>query len=147
MIVTPISQLEKQIPDPENVGFCQWRVAFYCTDYCNFLRLLDGWLEHKAKQIAREQPIEVAIHPHTGIDLSSVPESDLSYENYVINQPSQSLPLHIFDAQPVTGRKILVLNLQVRDEATLDLLITGHTWPFKACGKIMEVIVCSHTEL
>eukprot|EP00973_Karenia_brevis_P030384 4189427-Karenia_brevis.AAC.1 len=28
--------------DPESVGFQQWRVAFYCTDAPNFLRLLDG---------------------------------------------------------------------------------------------------------
>ena len=137
----------KQFPDPENVGFCQWRVAFYCADHVNFLRLLDGWFQHKEKQIAREQPVEVVIHPHTGIDLSSLLEDDLSYENYTINEPANSLPLHIFDAQPVTGKKITVLNLQVRDEATLDLLVTGHTWPFKASGGIMEVLACTRAEL
>ena len=63
--------------DPENAGFVQWRVGFYCTDAANTLRLLDGWFQHKEKQIARESPLEVVIHPHVGIDLSDL-ESDLS---------------------------------------------------------------------
>jgi hypothetical protein len=117
--------------DPECVGFQQWRVAFYCTDVSNFLRLLDGWFLHKEKQIAKEQPFQVVLHAHTGIDLSGI-RDDLSYEHYVINEPAVRLPLHIFEAQPVVGKKITVLNLQLKGDNEFDLVITGHTWPFRA---------------
>ena len=118
--------------DPESVGFQQWRVAFYCTDALNFLRLLDGWFQHKEKQIAREQPVQVVIHPHIGIDMSGFGE-DFSYENYVINEPTARLPLHVFEAQPVIGKRITVLNLQFgSNDSLIDLLINGHTWPFRA---------------
>lgn len=117
--------------DPESVGFQQWRVAFYCTDPQNFLRLLDGWFDHKDKQMAREQPVQVLLFPHTNIDLSGV-EDDLSYEHYVINEPAALLPLHIFEAQPVIGKRITVLNLQLKSTNEIDLVITGHTWPFRA---------------
>ena len=64
--------------DPENVGFQSWRVAFYCTDAINFLHLLDGWFQYMKKEFAHEQPFQVVLRPHDGIDLSSV-EHDLSY--------------------------------------------------------------------
>eukprot|EP00973_Karenia_brevis_P004391 601668-Karenia_brevis.AAC.2 len=106
--------------DPENVGFKQWRVAFYCTDAPNFLRLLDSWFEHKTKQMAREQPIQVVLHPHTGIDLSGL-EGDLSYQHYIINEAATQLPLHVFEAQPVVGKRITVLNLQLKSDSEIDL--------------------------
>ena len=117
--------------DPDQVGYQQWRVAFYCTDASNFLRLLDGWLQHKEKQLAREQPVQVVLHPHTGVDLSEF-EEGLSCERYVINEPAARLPLHVFEAQPVAGKRITVLNLQLKGEREIDLIITGHTWPFRA---------------
>ena len=45
--------------DPDDVGFVHWRIAFYCPDACNFLRLLDGWFRYKALQAARDQPFQV----------------------------------------------------------------------------------------
>ena len=69
--------------DPENVGFQPWRVAFYCTDACNFLKLLDSWFQYKEKVIACEQPFEVVIHPHIGIDLSSLADA-LSYDQLLV---------------------------------------------------------------
>ena len=117
--------------DPDNVGFQQWRVAFYCTDASNFLRLLDGWFQHKQKQLAREQPVQVVIHPHIGVDISDI-EDELSYEHYVFNEPTPCPPLNIFEAQPVVGKKITVLNLQLQTDNDISLIITGHTWPFRA---------------
>ena len=116
--------------DPEKVGFQPWRVAFYCTDALNFLCLLDGWFQYKAQQIAREQPVQVVLHSHVGIDLSGL--DGLSYEHYVINEPAVQLPLHIFDAQPVVGKRITVLHLQISNDSEVDLVITGQTWPFRA---------------
>ena len=116
--------------DPESVGFQPWRVAFYCVDAPNFLRLLDGWFQYKEKQLAREQPVQVVLYPHTGVDLSGL-DDDLSYQHYVINEPAAQLPLQIFDAQPVIGKRITVLNLQLKGDREIDLVITGHTWPFR----------------
>ena len=75
--------------------------------------------------------MQVVLHPHTGIDLSGL-EDDLSYEHYVFNEPAARLPLHVFEAQPVVGKRITVLNLQLQGDSEIDLVITGHTWPFRA---------------
>ena len=81
--------------------------------------------------MAREQPVQVVIHPHTGIDLAEL-EEELSYEHYVMNAPAAKLPLHIFEAQPVVGKRITVLNIQLKSDGEIDLVITGHTWPYRA---------------
>ena len=47
--------------DPDDVGFVQWRVGWYATDACNFLRLLDGWFKFKERQLARDQPFQVSM--------------------------------------------------------------------------------------
>ncbi len=116
--------------DPDDVGYVQWRVAFYATDACNFLRLLDGWFRFKARQVARDQPFQVTLHPHTGVDLAQVWD-DLEYEHYTLQEPSATLPLHVFEAQPVVGKRITNLNLQLDGDSTVSLIITGHTWPFR----------------
>jgi len=70
--------------DPESVGFQPWRVAFYCTDVRNFLLLLDGWFQYKAKEAAREQLFQVVLHPHFGIDLTGLREELLYVQPLVI---------------------------------------------------------------
>ena len=51
--------------DPEDVGFVQWRSAFYLAgDLNSFLLLLDGFLVWKEKSIAQSQPFQVEIHPY-----------------------------------------------------------------------------------
>ena len=117
--------------DPDNIGFKQWRVAFYCVDLSNFLLLLDGWLKHKEKQMALEKPLQVTLHPHNSVD-DGVDMDTLDYEYYTLHEPSRDLPLHIFDAQPVIGKRITVLNIQLCSDSVFDLVITGHTWPFRA---------------
>eukprot|EP00973_Karenia_brevis_P054317 7546968-Karenia_brevis.AAC.1 len=78
--------------DPDDVGFVQWRVAFYAPDAGNFLRLLDGWFRYKEQQMARDEPFQVILRPHLGIDLATVWE-DLQYEHYALQEPSATLPL------------------------------------------------------
>eukprot|EP00973_Karenia_brevis_P043863 6074540-Karenia_brevis.AAC.1 len=65
--------------------------------------LLDGWFRFKARQVARDQPFQVILHPHTGVDLALVWD-DLEYEHYTLQEPSAKLPLHVFEAQPVVGK-------------------------------------------
>ena len=75
--------------------------------------------------------MQVVIHPHIGVDLAGLVD-DFPCERYVINEPAARLPLHVFEAQPVAGKRITVLNLQLKGDNEVDLLITGHTWPFRA---------------
>ena len=50
----------------------------------------------------------------------------------MINKPAARLPLHIFEAQPPVGKRIVVLNLQLQSDSEINLVITGHTWPFRS---------------
>ena len=85
--------------DPDDVGFVQWRTAFYCTDLPNFLLLLDIFFKYKEKQMT--QPFQIVVHPHVGMAVSL---SDLEYKHYARQEPKEVLPLHIFEAQPVARR-------------------------------------------
>ena len=53
-------------------------------------------------------------------------------EHCTINEPAAQLPLHIFEAQPPVGKRITVLNLQLQSDSEINLVITGHTWPFRS---------------
>ena len=117
--------------DPDGVGFQQWRVAFYCVDLQSFLMLLDGWFKYKEVQIAREQPFEVQLRPHSSCDID-IDIDDFSYEHYTLHEKARELPLHVFQAQPVIGKRITTLNLQISSDTVFDLVITGHNWPFRA---------------
>ena len=112
--------------DPDDVGFVQWRTAFYCVDLQNFLLLLDGFFQYKEKQTT--QPFQVVIHPHVGIDVSL---ADLQYKHYALQEPKELLPLHIFEAQPVVRKVITWLNIEVESEDTISIVITGYTWPYR----------------
>ena len=106
-------------------------VAFYCADLENFLLLLDGWLKYKETEIAREQPFQVQLRPHTSVDID-IDTDVFNYEHYFVKEKACDLPLHVFDAYPVVGKRITTLNLQIVSDTVLDLVITGHTYPFRA---------------
>ena len=117
--------------DPEDVGFVQWRVAFYLAgDLNNFLLLLDDFFVYKAKAIAREQPFQVQIFPHTGVEVSVL--DDFSYEHVELMEQTATPPLKIFEAQPCIGKRIVVLIVQIEDDNLLSILITGNTWAFRS---------------
>ena len=71
---------------------------------------------------------DVMLHPYTGIDLASIWD-ELEYKHYTLQSPNTKLPLHVFEAQPVVGKRITILNLQLDDDDdVLSVVITGHTW-------------------
>ena len=134
-----LQQLEKEAAvklivadrtDTDGVGFQPWRAAFYCVDLGNFLALLDGWFKHKEMQIAREQPFEVQLRPHSSCDME-IDIDDFNYEHYTLHEKARELPLHVFHAQPVVGKRIVILNLQISSDTVFDLVITGHNYPFR----------------
>ena len=114
--------------DPEAAGFVNWRVAFYVAgDLNNFLALLDDWFVFKAA--TREQPFEVRLLPHSGVQVQA--NEHWQYEHYSLSEPSSTLPLLFFEAQPCVGKRIVTLNMQVESERELSVVITGNTWAFR----------------
>ena len=120
--------------DPDKVGYEPWRVAFYVAGeeeadpVGNFLLLLDGFLQTKAKLIPGD--FEVHLHPHQGVGLAGVKE-DLSGELYTFHEPAQQLPLGIFACQPIWGRRIVSIELQPEGEECLSVVISGNTWNYR----------------
>ena len=57
---------------------------------------------------------------------------DFTYEHVELMEQTASPPLKIFEAQPCIGKRIVVLNIQIEDENTLSILITGNTWSFRS---------------
>ena len=90
------------------------------TQICNGAK--DGFIAFKAKQMAKS--FEVHLHPHKEIDLNPVWD-DLTYEGYSLEEPAASLPLPLFSAQPVIGKKVICLHLQPETDDTMSIIIQG----------------------
>ena len=67
---------------------------------------------------------------YLGVDLASLTES-MSYQPLTVAEQAKDLPLKWFEAHPVTGNKILTFHIQVQDDKTFGLLITGNTWLYR----------------
>ena len=121
--------------DPDGIGsFVQYRVAFYVAGdsdaLTNFFMLLDGYLNYKSKQLARATPFQVHIYPYADVDLNGL-SSEMTYSPIEMHEPSTDLPLKIWQAQPVIGKRVLSLNFEPEDESTVSLVITGNTWNYR----------------
>ena len=121
--------------DPDEIGFQQWRVAFYIAgseiSLKNFLYLFDSFLMLQSECMAREKQFEVHVYPHIGIDIADAREH-FSFEHYIMNDPALKLPLGIFEAQPVTGKKIVQIHIQPESADTMSVLLTGTIWNFRS---------------
>ena len=94
--------------DRDNIGFVQWRAAFYCggADGCleNFMALLDDFFVWKTKALAKD--VEIHIKPHTSApEITEAIIEGLAYEHYTHHAPSSKLPLELFQCQPVIGKR------------------------------------------
>lgn len=99
----------------------------------NFLLLLDGFLTWKGKQLARELPFQVHIHPHISAK-SAAAEAWDSFDGceYVLEEPAASLPLKYFEAQPCQGKRVVTFQLEFDSEGKrLSALILGNTYAFR----------------
>ena len=92
---TNLKDLEKHVgirlvvsdtKDPEDVGFVQWRSAFYVAadNLKNFLLLLDGWFLFKARQMTQEQAFQVHLHPHVTVDIGDI-WNELQYATRLVS--------------------------------------------------------------
>ena len=92
--------------------------------------LIDGYFQHRAKQLARATPFEVHIYPYVDVDLNGLAET-MSYAPVTQHPQGRELPLKIFQAHPVVGRKVLCFFFEAESESELSLVITGNTWNFR----------------
>ena len=57
---------------------------------------------------------------------------DLEYEHYTCEDPALKLPMAIFEAQPVNGRRVVIFHVQNESDSNiLNILIAGNTWSFR----------------
>ena len=96
----------------------------------NFFMLIDGYFQHRAKQLARATPFEVHIYPYVDVDLNGLAET-MSYAPVTQHPQGRDLPLKIFQAHPVVGRKMVCFFFEAESESELSLVITGNTWNFR----------------
>ena len=121
--------------DPDSIGtFVQYRAAFYVAgemeSVVNFFLLLDGYFNFKARQLARATPFEVRVHPHCEIILDSLKEQ-MSYATIEFHEPTNDLPLKVFEAHPVNSKRVITLYFEPEDEATVSMVIVGNTWNYR----------------
>ena len=121
--------------DPDDVGFVQWRVAFYVagseTALNNFLFLLDDFVGQKCEAMAREMPLDIHIHPHAGVNITDA-RDNFVYEHYTLHEAAPALPLGIFEAQPVWGKKVVQMHIQPESADTVSVLMMGNIWNFRS---------------
>ena len=55
----------------------------------------------------------------------------MNYKPLTVSEPAKDLPLKWFEAHPVTSSRILTIHIQIEDDKTFNLLITGNTWLFR----------------
>ena len=70
----------------------------------NFLLVLDEFFKFKSKEL--QKVLKIVVHPSAGIDVS---EDDLEDEHWDFKAPARDLPVSIFEANPVVGKRVVTL--------------------------------------
>ena len=71
-----------------------------------------------------------SFYPYLGVEIGSIWES-LSYQEYLMYDPARKVPLSIFDAQPVQGKRVMNVTLEQQSETEVTLIFHGCTWHFR----------------
>ena len=76
---------------------------------------------------------QVQIHQHAAqLITNSFVSDELSYDQYtVVSVSDDPLPLKWAECQPVMGKKLVTMTLQVESETHLSVLWGGNTWSFR----------------
>ena len=59
---------------------------------------------------------------------SALLDDELAYEHYRLHDAEDAPPLKFFDAQPVYGKKAVVVHIQPESETHCSVLFGGNTW-------------------
>ena len=119
--------------DPDAVGtFQRWRPAFYAagdqTSLHNLMYLLDSFWLFLMKDKAKFETI--VLNPHVNVDIDDCWDN-FEYPVYTLEERSATLPLHIFEAHPVQGKRIVLVTIQIEAENALSIVFHGGTWGFR----------------
>ena len=76
--------------------------------------------------------LDVFYHPHTSVGDLSDTSDQLASENCSVENPSPSLPMGIFDAQPVVSKRIVTVNIQPEGDDTVSILVSGNMWVYRS---------------
>ena len=71
-----------------------------------------------------------SFYPYLGVEIGSIWES-LSNQNILMYDPGRTVPLSIFDAQPVQGKRVMNVTLEQQSETEVTLIFHGCTWHFR----------------
>ena len=71
-----------------------------------------------------------SFYPYLGVEIGSIWES-LSYQEYLMYDCGRKVPLSIFDAQPVQGKRVMNVTLEQQSETEVTLIFHGCTWHFR----------------
>ena len=80
----------------------------------NFLMLLDDFFTSKSKTLAKDIEIHVRPHKSAANEVTSDLVESLSYEHLTFHEATAEtkLPLKMFEAQPVVGKRVVTKFLQ-----------------------------------
>ena len=115
--------------DPLDVGFVQWRIAFYVVgnedSLNNFLLLLDAFWVHLADKMAREKNFDVHIHTCLRTNVDKIWDT-LEYDSWSLHPPAPSavLPLKVFESRPPFGTKCTTMSIEVDDDSHVSIVIS-----------------------
>ena len=123
--------------DRHNVGFKNWRAAFYFVardgdDRRNAMEVLDDYFVWALARGAQEgmAPFTVNVHQRENVNLVT---EGLNYPRYVLQQPEVDLALPVFSVNPPNyWKNVVMVDFQVVDENTVDLVFEGHTLVYRA---------------
>ena len=71
-----------------------------------------------------------SFYPYLGVDINATWDS-LKYQEYLLYDPTKKLPLSVFDAQPVQGKRIMNVTLEQHSESEISFIFHGCTWNFR----------------
>ena len=132
--------------DPDGTGcFVPYRVAFYVAGREGALHnariLLVDFFLWKQRQMAREKPFDVHVHPYVGVPLDT---AGLERCNYMFNDESIRPPLGVFQAHPVYGKRIVALHVEPLGADVVSVLIGGRIWSYRDRLDAYDVPGVSH---
>ena len=76
--------------------------------------------------------LEVQFHPHASVGDLGDTADHLTYENCTVEDSSPTVPLGLFEAQPVVSKRIVTVNVQPEGEDTVSILVSGNMWVYRS---------------
>ena len=71
---------------------------------------------------------------------------NLKYQEYLLYDPTKKLPLSVFDAQPVQGKRIMNVTLEQHSESEISFVFHGCTWNFRNAFELAGLRAASYEE-